>query len=179
MDFTKFVSLLATDSLYFCRADLFSDPFEGSYPKKTIKNRFIEADFQDIAFHEDSENLTAFAEALEAAQPDRLTKVRQKERETSDFNRQIRSWIYVSCWHANEYESEAMWKLYSTNSNEAVAIQTDYNTLEEQLPKEAKLGVVQYIDYEKEWFPDGDALYPFMHKRKSFEHEKGSSSDNC
>ena len=26
-----------------------------------------------------------------------------------------RKYIFVSCWHCNQYESEAMWKLYSAN----------------------------------------------------------------
>ena len=30
----------------------------------------------------------------------------------------------------------------------------------------------KYIDYEKEWMPEGIIFYPFMHKRISFEHEK-------
>ncbi len=29
MDFTKFVSMLHSESLFFCRADKLSDPFEG------------------------------------------------------------------------------------------------------------------------------------------------------
>ena len=35
MDFTKFISLLETSCLYFCRADRLrlDDPFEGSFPK--------------------------------------------------------------------------------------------------------------------------------------------------
>ena len=33
MDFTKFVSLLETRSLFFVRADSFTDPFEGTWPR--------------------------------------------------------------------------------------------------------------------------------------------------
>lgn len=31
MDFTKFVSMLASSGVYFSRADLLGDPFEGSF----------------------------------------------------------------------------------------------------------------------------------------------------
>ena len=36
MDFTKFVNLLDTESLFFCRADRFYDKWEGIFPKKMI-----------------------------------------------------------------------------------------------------------------------------------------------
>lgn len=39
LDFTKFISLLETNSLYFARADQFNDPFEGSYTKADVQNR--------------------------------------------------------------------------------------------------------------------------------------------
>lgn len=35
MDFTKFVSLLEKSALFFCRADLLVDPFEGSISPQT------------------------------------------------------------------------------------------------------------------------------------------------
>ena len=37
MDFTKFVSLISSKSVFFCRSDLFEDPFEGSYSKANLK----------------------------------------------------------------------------------------------------------------------------------------------
>ena len=39
MDFTKFVSLLDTQSLYLARADQLSDPFEGSFPALNVALR--------------------------------------------------------------------------------------------------------------------------------------------
>lgn len=37
MDLEKFESLLKNSSLFFCRADRFADPFEGSIPKREVK----------------------------------------------------------------------------------------------------------------------------------------------
>jgi hypothetical protein len=71
----------------------------------------------------------------------------------------------------NEHESEAMWRLYA-KSNEAVAVTSTYARLVEALPHDVFIGVVQYIDYEKDRLPEGNSFYPFMHKRKSFEHER-------
>ena len=85
-----------------------------------------------------------------------------------EWNRQ---WVFLNCWHMNEYESAAMWKLY-TKSNEAVALQSTFSRLHSCLPKKVYVGVVQYIDYDKDWMAEGNAFYPFVHKQKSFEHER-------
>ncbi|KAF5430684.1 hypothetical protein C5S39_07300 [Candidatus Methanophagaceae archaeon] len=34
------------------------------------------------------------------------------------------------------------------------------------------IGTVKYIDYETEWLPERYSFNPFLHKRKSFEHER-------
>ena len=44
-------------------------------------------------------------------------------------------WIYVSCWHAETEECDAMWKLYG-RSDTAVAIETSVEKLEKVLVKE-------------------------------------------
>jgi hypothetical protein len=147
MDFTKFVSLISSANLFFCRADLFKDPFEGSYSKANVTLR-----------------PQVYNDMPEVARENMMTHM-------STFSKWVREWIYISCWHANEYESAAMWDLYA-KTNEAVAIETSYERLQRALPDEAHLGCVQYIDYDTEWLPEGNVLYPFMHKRKSFEHER-------
>ena len=42
MDFTKFISLLETSSLFFAQGDKLGDPFEGSFPKPNIRSRFYQ-----------------------------------------------------------------------------------------------------------------------------------------
>ena len=147
MDFTKFVSLISSKSLFFCRADLLGDPFEGSYSKANVKVRpYVYKDLEQDLFIKMTNQMANFA-------------------------KWIREWTYINCWHANEYESAAMWDLYG-KTNHAVAIVTDYKTLKAVLSEKVYLGLVNYIDYEKEWLPEGNTFYPFMHKRKSFEHER-------
>lgn len=146
MDFTKFVSLLASSSLFLSRADLLGDPFEGSYSKANI-------DLRPTVY----KNLGPGAfDAFNNLLP-----------KVSEW---VRQWMYINCWHMNENESAAMWKLYA-HSNEAVAIQTIYSKLINVLPSELYVGLVKYIDYDKDWMPEGILFYPFMHKRKSFSHE--------
>lgn len=147
MDFAKYVSILDTSCLYFARSDRLGDPFEGSYPRSNVADRSRR--YQDVP---------------EADRVDRLADI-------SGLLKWMREWTYVSCWHMNEHESAAMWKLYA-KSNEAVAIVSSYDRLAECLPNSVSIGAVKYIDYELERLPEeGKLLHSFMHKRRSFEHE--------
>ena len=147
MDFTKFVALISTQKLFFCRLDLFEDPFEGSYSRANIALRPIV--YKDWP----KDRLEKFTPVM------------------SDIAKWLREWTFVNCWHANEFESDAMWRLYARDEK-AVAIETNYDTLSNILPENVFLGLVNYIDYDTQWLPEGNSLYPVMHKRKSFEYER-------
>jgi len=88
------------------------------------------------------------------------------------FMREFRQRLYVNCWHMNEHESLAMWKLY-TSMNDSICVQSTYRRLWDCLPtKGIHVGTVTYIDYDLERFEDGNVFNPIMHKRKSFSHER-------
>ena len=146
LDFTKLASQLDKQALFFIRADKLSDPFEGSYSKANIKLRPII--YKDIP--------------------------KKSQEQFPDIYKKIKRSMFVNCWHINEGESAAMWKLY-LKSDEGVAIQSTFKRLTESfndyLEDEVCIGKVRYIDYENEWLPEGNLFYPFLHKRKSFEHE--------
>jgi len=150
LDFTKFVSLIDRKALFFARADKFSDPFEGSYSKANIQLRPIV--YQDMT-------------------QDALNKMQERIKYVS---KNIIKFTCINCWNINEYESAAMWKLY-LKSDEGVAIQSTFKRLTESFNSYSEMdiyiGEVQYIDYETEWMPEGNAFYPFLYKRKSFEYE--------
>lgn len=87
-----------------------------------------------------------------------------------------KKWIYINCWHMNDYESAAMWKLYGRNEA-SIAIQSTYARLKKDLlqgefSKNIHFGFVNYIDYKKDCIPDDNLLWPLFHKRRSFEHER-------
>ncbi len=83
--------------------------------------------------------------------------------------------VVVSSWHINEYESFAMWQIFTQNT-EGLAIQTTIGRLKEALKKKKKteqyIGAVNYIDYKKEFIPFDDTFFPFLFKRKSFQYER-------
>lgn len=85
--------------------------------------------------------------------------------------RLTKGWSFVNCWHMNEFESMAMWEVYST-SKESVCVQTTYARLREALAEDVYIGMVNYISYERDKIPAGNTFWPLVHKRKSFEHER-------
>jgi hypothetical protein len=83
--------------------------------------------------------------------------------------------VVVSSWHINEYESFAMWQIFTGNS-EGLAIRSTVSRLQKALAPENNfdqyIGEVNYIDYKKEYIPFDDAFFPFLFKRKSFQYER-------
>ena len=150
IDFTKLASLFHRESLYFVRSDRLDDPFEGSYPKGSV---FMKA---------------ALIREMKLKAGDKLIAAL---RSIENMRRVVRLWTYLNSWHMNEYESAAMWKIYTATS-EAVAIRSTYKSLREALPDRVNIGMVSYIDFEKEVIPEANALYPFMYKRLSYSYEK-------
>ena len=153
MDFTKFVSMLVRKGIFFSRLDRLGDPFEGSLPKLNTRD-------------------DTFALPKEIAENPKL-----KESYLGSFKRMreivrdLRAWIFASTWHMSEYESAAMWKLYA-RTEEAICVRSTYAKLSAALPEDVLLGEVIYIDYDQHIVPFGNLLWPYIHKRKSFEHER-------
>jgi hypothetical protein len=151
MDFTKFVSILEKKALFFTRSDKFRDKYEGTigiFNRKAYPSVYSKYDLS-------------------------LEQIEKIYNDTINFNMASRERTIISCWHINDYESAAMWDLYLRN-NEGIAIQTTYEKLKESFKNENRtiyIGKVKYIDFDNEWTPEGNSLYPFVHKRKSFEHE--------
>jgi hypothetical protein len=92
-----------------------------------------------------------------------------------NFYKTHREKVAISSWHINEYESFAMWQIFTQNS-EGLAIQSTIGRLQESLVPETNfnqyIGEVNYIDYKKEHIPFDDMFFPFLFKRKSFQYER-------
>lgn len=152
IDFTKLVSLIDSRRLFFSRLDTFDDPFEGSYTKINVRARsYVPVDVPDEG---------------------RESYIRMKEG-MSGFNRNWPKFNFASCWHMNEHESAAMWKLY-LKSDEGIAIQSTYARLKGSMlgDENVHLGIIKYIDYDVDFIDETNAYHVLMSKRKSFEHER-------
>ena len=92
-----------------------------------------------------------------------------------NYYKSHREKVAVSSWHINEYESFAMWQIFTQNS-EGLAIQSTIGRLQNAVIPEKKyeqyIGEVNYIDYKKEYIPFDDMFFPFLFKRKSFQYER-------
>lgn len=152
MDFTKFVAMLEYGGLFFSRADRLGDPFEGSHPQADVELR--RRIFESRGWSRE--------------------KIEQAMSSVSSSMRTAPSSVLVNCWHMNEHESAAMWKLY-TQTKESICIQSTYQRLHDGLQPvddQVYIGVVKYIDYNSDLVPDGRVFGPFIYKRRSFEHER-------
>jgi hypothetical protein len=155
MDLAKYLSMLNGGGLFFSRATLLGDPFEGSAPRMLVLGRE----------HIRANRATDPALAQWKDAPDNLFH------QMGEITRASVQTYLVNCWHMSEHESAAMWKLYSS-SNESVCIRSTYRRLRLCLPQCVFIGEVRYIDYDTESFSPSNMLNYIMHKRLSFSHER-------
>jgi len=146
MPFDKFVSLLKDRSLFMCRADRFQDKHEGTYPKG---NSIIPKSLLDLS--DEHKPLCSGA-----------------------IVKWMRQWTYISSWHVNSEESEAMWKLYGATTGASVAVCSTYAHMSEAISTAdaCMAGMVQYVDFASAAIPHDNWFYPYLYKRTAFKHEE-------
>jgi hypothetical protein len=160
MDFQKLMSIIDRKSLFFVKASKLFDPFEGSLPKfnRQIENR--EAVYSRTRGNFASEEQYRFFVNSYA--------------NMGGYERR-KPITLINSWHISEYESAAMWDLYS-HRNAGAAIQSTFKRLSDCLKDNTSdtvwIGKVNYMDFEKEWLNEGNLYDAFMAKRKPFEHER-------
>lgn len=143
MDFTKFVSLLDGEALFFSRTDKLGDPFEGSCPRKTVRVR-------DKEFG--TKHAGEFFKLL---------------REFTVVNCwHISGYESAAMWKLYLKSEEG---IAIRSSFKRLRDSLKYDSLRESRFN-IYIGKVQYIDYEEDEIPIS-FWAPFFHKRKSFKHE--------
>jgi hypothetical protein len=170
MDFSKFASMLTTRSLYFACPSQFSDPYEGLLPRShvlaesNILQNIIDQNFLPLR-----DQLAARGIPVERMDGVLGGLVSQ----LLAAYKQVNGKFGVSCWHESEYESDAMWKLYSA-SGQGIAIESTVGQLRESLGNRTDLLIdpVRYMDFEQDPIEKGHRHYRLFVKRKGFEHEK-------
>lgn len=150
LSFSKFIDLITKNSLPLIRVDRFEDPYEGTLPHGNL--------------------ITALESGLTGIELEKINK------NPKILARKARQCVFVNCWHINEHESAAFWKIYFSDS-EGLAIRSSFGRLKEcsaNSPLEVDAANVKYIDYKA----DKVLAFPFnmmalsMHKRKSFDFER-------
>ena len=154
-DLTKLLSLLDSKQLFFASILNMSDLYEGYIPVPNFEQ------YRDFRLYEQE-----YAGVTDE-------NVRCVYDWDVKWTKETRKCVFVNCWHENEDESAAMWKLYLSNA-EGVAIQSTVGRLIDAIseaPESVGICKVEYVDYTTT--PPCDNLWQrAIHKRRSFSHER-------
>jgi hypothetical protein len=170
MDFAKFVSLISRRQLYFCNLEVLAkdDPHEGMLSQPNYRHR----QWKDISDLTAEEAETVFFAPMEGEKRRIQFESTRNSREYWLRRRFYdRRTLLINCWHANFYESAAMWSQYA-REGQGIAITSNYQRIIDALAgsKEiVNLGKVKYLDWDKEPV-DNSYVLPFS-KRMSFSYE--------
>ena len=159
MDFSKYVDMLTTNTLYFTRADKLEDPYDCSW-------------------------MQFFGEPYKQLSSAIPPEAKKRTRQVNTFERLF---VYLNCWHINDHQSAVLWKLYSENKYDTIAIQTTFVKLKSEIENKwsrdggPHITKVKY-DLEDAGEPIGNPpdgrLFPvfsranIIYKRPSFKHEE-------
>lgn len=164
MSFAKFVELLRTKNLPLPSAMMFEDPYEGACGEAKNTDLLVEylSNIVDNRIQEKGE--------LQVEHDTVKEIINKAHKYYNDLGASNKYFTFISCWHENETESEAMWKLYTQKQPEGVAIQTTFGALKQAInDTDVQIGRVSYVDYEETFFTSDSY---FWYKRKFFEHER-------
>jgi streptogramin lyase len=170
IDLPKLISMLDQEALFFARLDAQVDRFEGSLPSRTLDDE---------------------AAALLPLSVRHRPELRDHFETMRLSVRNFRARSLLSCWYASDHESTAMWDLYS-QTNHGIAIRTTVGRLRasidtalspgpvpagENPPLEESrmayfVGLVRYLDYERDLLLPTTGLDYLTCKRSSYEHER-------
>jgi hypothetical protein len=172
MELGEFVSMLHRKALFFVKANKLRDPYEGIIPRinDVLKN----------SIYKELEQSKGNLQIKNQLRNDHTYKVPQEMLEQFQLYREL---VLINPWHYNEYESAAMWNLYS-HENAGIAIQSTTRRLSECFRQNNEdtiwIGKVEYLDFSKDWLSEGkDVFRAFVIKRKSFEYENEIRAVTC
>ena len=175
MDLAKFITLLSRRAIYFANPNQFEDPFEFRLPlshQNVVEN----------IFSEQKEDLKKVVKQMIINKPSiknnnefKMIENRINDKKSSfiDIEKQVKEKFCVSCWHINDDENDALWKIY-TNKGQGIAIETTSEKLEKSLTYHNKITFdrVRYEDFNTAPIEKGHKNYSGFIKRKAFSYEK-------
>lgn len=176
-DLSLFLNLLGNRTLYFAnRREFFGDSWTGDAWEGTIPATTMAAASGVVRYRSEFQKELRGMDISEQEEAKRVESLLNSVRS--------RQATYgINCWHRNEVESIAMWKLY-THGKDGIAIQSTVALLKECLAGESRpiyIAKVSYRDHAE--LPDlkkepdlkklisMDVLLTLTTKRRSFAHE--------
>lgn len=146
VDLARYADLLQTSELHMARADTMEDAWEGSFSEVNVQMR------PEIY----KENWPMMASTM----PQMYAWARRH--------------VYMSCWHASNVESAAMWSIYDREGR-GVALRSSRPRFRRAIvePPAFVYGTtVEYVDYRSVFIPENNTMAAYRFKRSSFEHER-------
>lgn len=133
MPFTKFVSLLTYQALWFSKLNILQDQYEGLIPLGVLSE-----------MRQSNEKLKATFKS-----PEQQRQIDELPLKNEADGREL---LVVTCWFAHEQESQRMWEEYG-NSAEAVAVKSTIGRLAKHVyvPRDetaSHLGLVRYVEHD-------------------------------
>lgn len=189
MDLPKFLQLLESSQIFLSKISSFDDKLEGGL---THLDAFLlsgvaeRLDFMVNRALPGIRQMNSVEREEYQAENDRiLSEIDTKKlitvfgeyskRDYSDIFKRQKDWLDVCCWHQNEQESMAMWKIYGAATS-AVCIETTVQSLADSVRandgSKLYLSDVDYIDYKTEHFQKQHILSPYLHKSKFYLFEQ-------
>jgi hypothetical protein len=176
VDFSKFVSMLATGTLHFACISTFKDPYEGWLPRSYMETLVNLTRTYLDQMRQTHDQIAALRPVVDLAQLESVLKDAERKLHMPRLFKETNEKFGASCWHINEGESEAMWRLYSA-AGAGIAIESTRDRLEAAMkgaaPHPVHIDPIRYMDFDQDPIDKGGHrhLMGFI-KRKSFEHER-------
>lgn len=134
--------------LDFCRADHFSDKFEGAFTpslRQQISDAYAKGEI-DYTYEQ--------------------------------FKRRMRQSVFINCWHRNQDDSAAMWALYGKSACAVALTSTVGQLADTLRGVETEYDIaIERVEYVKHWSDPKLDVSPayariFAYKTKAYEYEK-------
>lgn len=180
----RLIQILETRQLYFSSLMEYtsSDPYEGNFPKIVLRKvgEIFQSTRKSMSEHRELIENNTFQKFpdipiyIKDKLREELEKITNKYEPMEDIFFKIIKSSVVNCWHQNDCESEAMWRLYA---NKGIAIQTTADNLIQSIDNPiVSFSEVKYIDFNDQNLTLNDCLHqnglnPLL-KRLEFKHEQ-------
>jgi hypothetical protein len=148
LDAAKLFDFFENGTLFFCRADHFSDKFEGAFTP-SLRDEISRAHARG-----------------------------EIDYDYEQFKRRMRQSVFINCWHRNQDDSAAMWALYGKSDCAVALTTTvgQLSDVLKAAPGGQAVWIAR-VEYVKHWSDPKLDLSPdyariFTYKTKAYEYEK-------
>lgn len=146
-DAAKLFDFFENSTLFFCRADKFTDKFEGAFTpslRQKISEAYLESKI-DYTYEK--------------------------------FKKRMRETVFINCWHRSPDDSAAMWALYGKTDCAVALTTTVGRLTDALLEQRLKYDLaIERVEYVKHWRDPKLDICPyarvFAYKTKAYEYEK-------